>query len=172
MSKPFDTIVVCDFEFEIADGELPNVLCMVAHVLNANLQHVRTIRIWRGEFGSSAAVRHWPGFPLRRLLGVSRDDLLHDLGLEIPRHVFDLHTAYLAASNLLLPYDPDEKRKRERKRLPDACRAYGIEGWEKHRQGADGTRTSAKAAGALRARGRPRLLRGRRSKSAELLGKC
>ena len=27
------------------------MLCMVAHVLDANLQHVRTIRMWRGEFG-------------------------------------------------------------------------------------------------------------------------
>ena len=25
-------------------------------------------------------------------------------------HIFDLHTAYLAVSNVLLPYDPDEKR--------------------------------------------------------------
>ena len=30
----------------------------------------------------------------------------------------------------MLPYNPDEVRKRQRKRLPDACRAYGIEGWE------------------------------------------
>ena len=52
------------------------------------------------------------------------------LGWKFPAHVFDLHTAYLAASNILLPYNPDETRKRERKRLSDACRAYGIEGWE------------------------------------------
>ena len=45
-------------------------------------------------------------------------------------HIFDLHTAYLAASNVLLPHDPDEVRKRPRKRLSDACRAYGIAGWE------------------------------------------
>ena len=45
-------------------------------------------------------------------------------------HIYDQHTAYLAASNVLLPYDPDEVRKRQSKRLPDACRAYGIEGWE------------------------------------------
>ena len=32
---------------------------------------------------------------------------------------------------MLLPYNPDEMRKRQRKRLPDACRAYGIEGWER-----------------------------------------
>jgi DNA polymerase I len=31
----------------------------------------------------------------------------------------------------LLPYNPDEVRKKQRKRLPDACRAYGIEGWER-----------------------------------------
>jgi hypothetical protein len=52
------------------------------------------------------------------------------LGWKFPEHVFDLHTAYLAASNVLLPYNPDEVRKRPRKRLSDACRAYGIPGWE------------------------------------------
>ena len=31
----------------------------------------------------------------------------------------------------LLPHNPDEKRERPRKRLSDACRAYGIEGWER-----------------------------------------
>jgi hypothetical protein len=53
------------------------------------------------------------------------------LGWKFPVHIFDLHTAYLAATNILLPYNPDEERKRQRKRLPDACRAYGIEGWER-----------------------------------------
>ena len=53
------------------------------------------------------------------------------LGWRFPVHVYDLHTAYLATTNILLPYDPDEIRKKPRKRLSDACRAYGIEGWEK-----------------------------------------
>src|SRR5262249_1905549 len=43
----------------------------------------------------------------------------------------DQHTAYLASSNILAPYDPDELRKKQRKRLPDACRAYDIAGWER-----------------------------------------
>ena len=47
-----------------------------------------------------------------------------------PVHVYDQHIAYLASSNLLLPYNPDETRRRPRKRLSDACRSYGIEGWE------------------------------------------
>jgi hypothetical protein len=34
------------------------------------------------------------------------------LGWQFPVHIFDLHTAYLAASNVLLPYDPDEVRKK------------------------------------------------------------
>ena len=38
-------------------------------------------------------------------------------------------TCTLAASNILLPHCPEEVRKKPRKRLPDACRAYGIEGW-------------------------------------------
>jgi hypothetical protein len=63
---------------------------------------------------------------------MGRNDLLSSAGLAFPIHIFDLHTAYLAASNVLLPYDLDEekKRKKPRKRLADACRAYGIEGWE------------------------------------------
>jgi hypothetical protein len=54
------------------------------------------------------------------------------LGWPFPRHVFCSHTAYLAASNVLAPWDSDEqqKHKKPRKRLPDACRAYGIRGWE------------------------------------------
>jgi DNA polymerase I len=53
------------------------------------------------------------------------------LSWQFPVHIFDLHTAYLAASNVLLPHNPDEVRKKPRKRLPDACRAYGLEGWER-----------------------------------------
>jgi hypothetical protein len=49
----FGSIVVCDFEYEVADGDLPNVLCLVAHVLNEHLEHVRTIELWRGDFGAS-----------------------------------------------------------------------------------------------------------------------
>ena len=49
------------------------------------------------------------------------------LGWNFPVHLLDQHTAYLAASNILLPYNPDEVRNRQRKRLSDACRAYGIE---------------------------------------------
>ena len=33
------------------------------------------------------------------------------MGWEFPTHIFDQHTAYLAASNVLLPYEPDEMRK-------------------------------------------------------------
>ena len=49
----FRTIAVVDFEYEIDDGDLPRVLCMVAYVLDENLRHVGTIRRWRGEFGST-----------------------------------------------------------------------------------------------------------------------
>jgi hypothetical protein len=52
------------------------------------------------------------------------------LGWNFPAHIFDQHTAYLAVSNILLPYNPDEVHQKPRKRLPDACRHYGIEGWE------------------------------------------
>jgi hypothetical protein len=51
MSGNFRSIVVGDFEYEVAPGDLPNVLCMVAYELGENLQYVCTIRRWRGEFG-------------------------------------------------------------------------------------------------------------------------
>jgi DNA polymerase I len=53
------------------------------------------------------------------------------LGWKFPVHIFDAHTAYLAASNMLLEYAPDEPRRKRPNKLPDACRAYSIEGWER-----------------------------------------
>ena len=127
----FKEVVVVDFEYENDANNLPNVLCMVVYVLDAMLRHVRTIRLWRGDFGTA------PPFD------ISSDTLFvaysawaemtcfKVLGWKFPAHIFDLHTAYLAASNLLLPYRHDENQRKPRKRLPDACRAYGIEGWER-----------------------------------------
>jgi DNA polymerase I len=127
----FKTVNVVDFEYEIEDGDLPDVLCMVCYVLDENLRHVDTIRLWRGEFGNEAP------------FDIGRDALFVAysawaeltcflvLGWPFPEHVFDLHTAYLAQTNILLPYNPDEVRKRQSKRLPDACRSFGIEGWER-----------------------------------------
>jgi DNA polymerase family A len=130
VSERFTNIVVCDFEYEVADGELPNVLCMVAHVLNENLQHVRTIRMWRGEFGTAPPFDIGGDALFVAYSAQAEMTCFMTLGWKLPEHIFDQHTAYLAASNVLLPHNPDEKRKRPRKRLPDACRAYGIEGWE------------------------------------------
>jgi hypothetical protein len=132
VSEYFTQSVVVDFEYEVLPGGLPDPLCMVAYVLNENLQHVHTIRMWCEQllasthppfdigpdtlFGAYAAWAEMTCFKVR--------------GWQFPVHVFDLHAAYLAASNILLPYNPDEKHKKPRKRLADACRAYGISGWE------------------------------------------
>jgi hypothetical protein len=126
----FTYYAVADFEYEVRDGGLPRPLCLVVYLLDENFKLIRIIRLWRGEFGRK------PPFPID-------DDCLFVgyslwaeltcflvLGWQFPKHVFDLHTAFLAASNILLPYEPDEVRKRPRKRLPDACRAYSIEGWQ------------------------------------------
>ena len=131
MSKFFTTINVVDFEYEIDDGGLPQVLCMVAYVLDSHLRHIRTIHLWRGDFHKT------PPFDIGRdALFVAYSawaemTCFKVLGWNFPAHVFDLHTAYLATSNILLPHEPNEVRKRPRKRLSDACRAYGIEGWER-----------------------------------------
>jgi hypothetical protein len=51
VSGRFTTINVVDFEYEVDPGDLPTVLCMVVLVLDEHLRPMRTIRIWRGEFG-------------------------------------------------------------------------------------------------------------------------
>ena len=137
MSGHFTTVVVCDFEYEVAggdanliQGDLPNVLCMVAYVLDQNLQHVRTHKIWRGEFGKTPPFDTGPNTLFVAYSAWAELTCFMVLGWKFPEHIFDLHTAYLAASNILLPCNPDEVRKRPRKRLSDACRAYGIPGWE------------------------------------------
>ena len=42
--RHFRIVVVCDFEYEVTDGDLPIVLCMVAYILDANLRHVEIVR--------------------------------------------------------------------------------------------------------------------------------
>jgi DNA polymerase I len=130
VSKNFTTTVILDFEYEVEDGELPNVLCMVAYVLDERLQHLRTVRMWRGDFGTSPPFDVGSDTLFVAYSAWAEITCFMTLGWKFPIHIFDLHTAYLAASNILLPHNPDETRKRPRKRLSDACRAYGIEGWE------------------------------------------
>ena len=130
MTNNFAQVVVIDFEYEIDHDLLPNPLCLVAHVLDENLRHVRTIRLWRGEFGSTPPFDIGPDTLVVAYSAWAEMTCFHVLNWPFPAHIFDLHTAYLAASNLLLPHNPDEVRKKPRKRLPDACRAFDIEGWE------------------------------------------
>jgi DNA polymerase I len=130
VSDNFTNIVVVDFEYEIDDNLLPNVLCMVVYVLDEHLQHVRTIRMWRGEFGKSPPFDIGPDTLFVAYSAWAEMTCFMMLGWQFPVYIFDLHTAYLAATNILLPYNPDEKRTKQRKRLSDACRAYGIPGWE------------------------------------------
>lgn len=129
MSENFSTINVCDFEYEVANGDLANVLCMVVYVLDENLQHVRTIRMWRGDFGTAPPFDIGPDALFVAYSAWAEMTCFMVLGWRFPEHIFDLHTAYLAASNVLLPYNPGEVHKRPPKGLEDACRAYGIEGW-------------------------------------------
>jgi hypothetical protein len=131
MTSNFSSVVVCDFEYEVAPGDLPNVLSMVAYVLDENLRHVRTMRLWRGEFGSTPPFDIGSDTLFVAYSAWAEMTCFKVLGWQFPVHILDQHTAYLAASNILLPYNPDEVRKKPRKRLSDACRAHGIEGWER-----------------------------------------
>ena len=130
MSSNFTSIAVGDFEYEVADSELPRVLCMVAEVLDEQLKHVRTIRLWRGEFGAAAPFNTGPHTLFVAYSAWAEMQCFATLGWKFPTHIFDQHTAYLAASNVLLPYEPDVLRYKPRKRLPDACHAYDLEGWK------------------------------------------
>ena len=83
MSGNFGRIIVADFEYEVRDGDLPNVLCMVAYELDEHLRHVRTIRKWRGEFGSTPPFDIRRRHAFRRLFGVGGDDMLQGAGLDV-----------------------------------------------------------------------------------------
>jgi len=111
VSGNFSAVVVCDFEYEAAPGELPDVLCMVAHELDENLQHVRTIRLWRGEFGSAPPFDVGSDTLFVAYSAWAEMTCFKVLGWPFPVHIFDQHTAYLAASNVLLPHNPDGLRK-------------------------------------------------------------
>lgn len=93
MSENFSTINVCDFEYEVADGELPDVLCMVAHVLNENLQHVSTTRMWRGEFGTAPPFDIGPDALFVAYSAWAEMTCFMTLGWKFPEHIFDQHTA-------------------------------------------------------------------------------
>jgi hypothetical protein len=104
---------------------------MVAYILDSELRHVSTVRLWRGEFGSRPPFDIGPDALIAGYaLGPAEMTCFLTRGWDFPVHVFDQHTAYLASTNILLPYNPDEKRIKPRKRLSDACRAYDVPGWE------------------------------------------
>src|SRR5262245_57414413 len=98
----FGSIIVCDFEYEVAAGEMPRPLCMVATVLDEKLEPVREIRLWRGEFGAAPPFAIGPD-SLFVAYAAAPAELACFLQLSwaFPTHVFDQHTAYLAASNFL-----------------------------------------------------------------------
>jgi hypothetical protein len=131
MSENFASVVVCDFEYEVSAGDLPSPLCMVAYVLDEGLRHVCTVRLWRGEFGTAPPFDIGPNTLFVAYSAWAEMTCFKVLDWRFPVHVFDQHTAYLAASNILLPYNPDEVKKKPRKRLSDACRAYRLKGWER-----------------------------------------
>jgi hypothetical protein len=131
MTEHFARIIVLDTEYEVTPGGLPGVLCLVAYALDERLRHVRTIRLWRGEFGLQPPFDIGPDTLIVGYSLWAELTCFLTLGWGFPVHVYDLHTAYLATTNFLLPKaEHDEKREKPRKGLSDACRAYGIAGWE------------------------------------------
>jgi DNA polymerase-1 len=104
---------------------------MVAHELDEHLQHVRTIRKWRGEFDKSPPFDIGGDTLIVAYSAWAEMTCFMVLGWKFPVHIFDLHTSYLAASNILRPQvDEEIPYRRPKKDLAAACRAYGIDGWE------------------------------------------
>lgn len=73
----------------------------MAYELDEHLRHIRTIRLWRGQFGSK------PPFDTQQkpVVGYSvwaEMTNFERIGWEFPKYVFDLHTAYLSQTNFLL----------------------------------------------------------------------
>jgi hypothetical protein len=136
----FGQVICIDFEFEIVSGGLPSVLCMVAVVLDENLRHVRTIRLWRGQFGPEPPFSTGPDTLLASFASWAELQCFQQLGWKFPTYVFDQHIAYLAATNVLSPYDPDAERLKEDKSFEAACEAYKLHGW--HNMDKDAIRTS------------------------------
>jgi DNA polymerase family A len=132
VTEVFSQTIVADTEYEIEPGNLPNLLCLVAYVLDENLRHVHTIRMWREQLFALRAAPFDVGLDTVFIAYNTSAELKCFLtrGWPFPVHVYDPYIAYRAESNLLLPYEPEEKRTKPRRRLSDACKAYGIKGWE------------------------------------------
>lgn len=100
---------MCDFEYEVAAGDLPDPLCMVAYVLDENCQHIRTIRLWRGEFGHAPPFDIGPDTLFVAYSAWAEMTCFKVLGWKFPEHIFDQHTAWkaLAAPGSLARYVVD-----------------------------------------------------------------
>src|SRR5215475_6079436 len=66
--------------------------------------------MWRGEFGPAPPFDVGSNTLFVAYTAWAEMTCFMTLGWKFPTHIFDLHTAYLAASNILLPYDPDEEK--------------------------------------------------------------
>ncbi len=98
----FREIVVGDFEYEVTDGDLPDVLCLVAYILDENLKLIRTVRMWREDFESTPPFDIGDDTLFVAYSAWAELTCFMQLGWKFPDHVFDLHTAYLSVSNILL----------------------------------------------------------------------
>jgi hypothetical protein len=84
VSRTFKNYVVCDFEYEVADGDLPVPLCMVAYIHDENFRLIKIIKVWRNEFGSTPPFDIGPRHALHCIQCVGRNDMLSCARLEIP----------------------------------------------------------------------------------------
>ena len=100
-------------------------------MLDSNLRHVRTIRQWRGEFGTAPPFDIGPdALFVAYSAWAEMTCFMHWAGNSRSTSSTCTPPIWRPAISCC-PYNPDEVRKKQRKRLSDACRAYRIPGWER-----------------------------------------
>ena len=158
----YHDVIVATSSMRSRAGNLPNVLCMVALCAGRNFS--TCVPFVSGAAISAPNLRStWSGYVVRRVQRVGRNDMLPGVGVEISRsHLRPAHCLPRGEQHLAAARSCEEAYKKPSKRLSDACRAYGIEGWEgieKKRS----PRISPRAGGAITGESGAPVLRGGRA---------
>ena len=132
MSDYFTNIVVCDFEYEVADGGLPNALCMdgvrAGPKLPARAHHST---VARRAFESDAAVRHRSQCIVRRLFRLGGDAMFHERSAGRSRSTSSTSTPPIWRQPIFCgPTIPKRSTSANANACRTRARPIGVTGWE------------------------------------------
>jgi hypothetical protein len=95
----FQEIVLCDFEFEIAAGEQPAPVCLVAHELISG----RRFRVWRDQFGPAPPFAAGKDVLFVAYYASAELGCYRVLGWPMPERILDLFCEFRVRLNGLTP---------------------------------------------------------------------